>query len=189
MSVRLIAVCVSVVGLAIVLVMWSISQPTPRPRPSVIPATVSPDHSSAEVSPGNDTTLHASPSNKKTTKLPVAGTIGYFVVVGPDGSSYLESPDGKQQLLKSAPTDIAALKVEQKVTERLNVLPKLTSIKPEQLLFLAKGVIAVPIGGIVTFVGDDRVVVLEDTGTVVYYTDGRRSETRERRTPNAKGNP
>jgi hypothetical protein len=59
-----------------------------------------------------------------------------------------------------------------------------TDVKPDNLYFLEKGVIAAPPGGIVTFVGKDHIVVLEDVGTVVYYADGRHSEVRERRPQN-----
>lgn len=174
MNPRLVSALVGAAGLLVLLAMWSLSRPAGRPR------------SDGDGAPGATPPVGVPGSDGRAglvgreTRLPVAGAKGYFVVVA-DGKRFLEDPDGKRQPLPAAPAapDTA---VEKKVADRLtNPLKPPGAVRPENLYFTESGVIAVPKGGIVTYVGKDHVVVLEEVGTVVYYTDGRDREVRERR--------
>lgn len=104
--------------------------------------------------------------------MTVAGNEGYAVVMNPDGSSYLEAPDGKRtELTKPGrPDDDAA---EKAVTKKLEeVRPKKVGIG--QLIVTDTGVVDIPKDAIVTFVGRDKVVTHEPDGTSnVYFVDGR----------------
>ncbi len=167
---------VGLAGLVVLTVMWSLSRPAPRQRSDGDGSPGATPHVGVPGSDGRAGLIG------KDVRTPVAGAKGYFVVVAGDGSRFLEDPNGKRQPLQAVPPPIDSA-IEKKVAERLTNPDKSPgAVKPEHLYFLASGVVAVPPGGIVTFVGKDHVVVLEDVGTVVYYTDGRGKEVRERRT-------
>ena len=180
---RIVTSLVALTGLALLVLMWIASQPSPRPRSSEgSPVVATP---STEVPPASGGAGFTRPPAGQATKQPVSGALGYFVVTLADGSSYLEGPDGKRQPLTRAVPVIDAPGLEKKVTDKVAGPAKAPAdVKPDSLYFLEKGVVAVPPGGIVTFVGKDHVVVLEDAGTVVYYADGRHTEVRERRPKN-----
>ena len=174
MNPRSVAGTVSLLGLLLLGVMWALSRPALRQR-------------SDESSPGAALPLGVpgatgrvgSPSPLK--KVPVGGAAGYHVVLAPDGTGYLEGPDGARQPLPQPPVLPEAPALEKRVAAAVDSGKPSGPVKTENLYFLTQGVVAVPPGGIVTFVGKDHVVVLEDAGTVVYYADGRGKEIRERR--------
>lgn len=176
MNLRLLAGVVSLTGVLMLVLLWSSSQPKPRPRSTEASSAVAtPSGVPAVIGKVGDSL----PPTGPFAKTPVSGAPGYFVVQRPDGSGFLEGPDGKQQPLRSPVTDSPNL--EKRVADKIADAPQVKrDVKPENLFFLEKGVVAVPTGGIVTFADKDHVVVLEDGSTVVYYTDGRR-EVRERR--------
>jgi len=104
-------------------------------------------------------------------RLPVAGSDGFYVVVMPDGSSYLESPTGqKKKLADGGPDeDDVSARVERKVTA-----PPKKRRGPGQLVVTDSGVVEVPQDAIITLVGRDKVVTHAPDGTsVTYYVDGR----------------
>ena len=108
-------------------------------------------------------------------RMAIGGAPGYFVVVNPDGSSYMESPDGKRtQLADADPTAKTVSDDAVKgVVDRMAAPPKKTEIG--QLVVCDKGVVDVPKGAVITYVGDDKVVTVNpvDGSSVVYFTDGK----------------
>lgn len=116
-------------------------------------------------------------------RLPVAGAAGFFVVINADGTSYLESPTGKQALVSADFTMPPS--AEQALAARLAARANRPTEAPrkarlEQLVVLDHGVVDVPRGATITLVTADYLVVLNQDGTsTVYYVDGR-SEVRGR---------
>lgn len=123
----------------------------------------------------------------QTRRMPVAGAPGFFIVVNPDGTSYLEKPSGQRQVLVDAAQAAVpdpgtlALRVKEKMEEVSRPKPK-TEIG--QLVVLDRGVVDVPKGAVITFTGPDRAVVLNEDGisSTVFHSDGR-VERRERKKP------
>jgi hypothetical protein len=115
-------------------------------------------------------------------RLPLAGAEGYFVVLMPDGTSYLESPNGQKTSLvdkrfASIPSELAlnaqiAKQLQQRQKQQAIIKPPETRLG--QLVVLDEGVVDVPEGAIITFVGPDRLVATSNNGTsTVYYANGR----------------
>lgn len=102
-------------------------------------------------------------------RIPVAGADGYEIVVYKDGSSYMEGPEGKKtQLTAPAIPDIES-KVERKIQ---TIKPKKTALG--QLVVTDLGVVDVPKGAVITFIGRDKIVTHDQDGTsVTYYVNGR----------------
>lgn len=177
-TIRLVTGVVVLTGLSMLALLWSVSQPAPRQRSNG--GSVSPGATSFTMPAVPGTATGPRPPAGLLSKTPVSGAPGYFVVRLADNSSYLEAPDGSRQALKAATAVNPAL--EKTVTDKVTAVAAApVDVRPENLYFLDQGVIAVPTGAVVTFVGKDHVVVLEDLGTVVYYADGRDKEVRERR--------
>lgn len=120
-------------------------------------------------------------------RLPVAGAPGFYVVVNPDGTSYLERPDGVRQVLVDSllARTPDPREVERRIRAKMEAADR-PKAKRElgQVIVLDKGVVDVPKGAVVTFVGSDRAVVLDDDGvsSTVYHADGR-VEKRDRKKP------
>lgn len=99
-------------------------------------------------------------------RYPVAGRVGYHVVIEKDGSSVLETPEGVRTKLSEAEARLPEPKPE---PER-----KLPARPPGQLVVCERGVVDVPQGAVITLVADDKVVTHEPDGTsVTYFVDGR----------------
>lgn len=113
------------------------------------------------------------PETAVARRVPVSGAAGFFVVINPDGSSYMEAPDGKQTKLTdpdpaTAPDD----SVVDKVVGRMTTPLRKTEVG--QLIVCDRGVVDVPKGAIITFVGTDKVVTHNPDGSsTAYFTDGR----------------
>lgn len=117
-----------------------------------------------------DTEVKVPAEGEKPKRLAVANAPGYFVVIEPDGSSYMETPDGKRtKLTGPTPKFDAVIKA---VTS-----PRATPMKKEvgQLVVCDSGVVDVPRDAVITFIGPDKVVTLDpaDGSSSAYYTDGR----------------
>lgn len=116
-------------------------------------------------------------------RIAVTGAPGFFVVIGPDGASYIESPDGARKKLADAdrgPEKVSSEPVFSKVMKRLE--QKKAGLG--QLVVCDEGVVDVPKGAIITFVGKDKVVTHNaDGSSTVYFTDGRivQRDRKERR--------
>lgn len=104
-------------------------------------------------------------------RLKVAGSDGYAVIVNPDGSSYLEAPDGRQ-------TELAGPGQAEENTAKI-IERKLSEPRPKKeglglLIVTDTGVVDVPKDAVITFVGRDKVVTHSPDGTSkVYFVDGR----------------
>jgi hypothetical protein len=109
-------------------------------------------------------------------RLPVGGATGYVVVIEPDGSSYLEDPSGRRTVLAEAAPVPAPPEVRPKAAP-----PAKTTVG--QLIVCDTGVVDVPTGAVITFVGRDKVVTRDEAGgSTTYYTDGRvEAHVRERK--------
>lgn len=122
--------------------------------------------------PPATTPTRASPAPPQPRRLTVAGSDGYAVVMNPDGSSYLEAPDGKRTELTGpgrAEDDAAEKAVTKKLEE---ARPRKQGVG--QLVVTDTGVVDIPRDAIVTLVGRDKVVTHEPDGTSrVYFVDGR----------------
>jgi hypothetical protein len=106
-------------------------------------------------------------------RISVAGQPGYTIVVQPDGSSYLEGPDGKmvRQLADASPLikDDVIDRISQKLITPTEKRPSLG-----QLIVCDNGVVDVPTDAVITFIGTDRVVTHSPDGTSnIYYTSGK----------------
>lgn len=106
-------------------------------------------------------------------RLPVAGSAGAVVVLEPDGSSYLESGDGPPIPLADAADPVAPTVDEAlvaKLAARLEAAPRAAG----RLVVLEKGVVEVPRDAVVTYLGEDRLVVhAPDGASTTYHVDGR----------------
>lgn len=112
-------------------------------------------------------------------RVRVAGMDGHFVVFSPDGTSFLETPSGRRELVDAGfaarrrPEAVAA-----KVAETLAASPRR---QPGQLVVLDGGVVDIPVGAQITLMESDRLVTMNGDGTAtVYHVDGR-VEVRDRR--------
>lgn len=133
----------------------------PRPVPVITPVT------SGTTAPEIVTLPAPEPVPAGPRRLPVGGQEGYTVVIEVDGSSYLEAPDGtKTQLATAGPALV-------------EVVPTIASGPPPrrqlgQLVVCDVGVVDVPRGALIMYVGRDKVVVRGDDDQVTtYFTDGR----------------
>lgn len=125
--------------------------------------------------PGPDkakTTNRVQPDPTQPRRLVVAGSDGYAVVMNPDGSSYLEAPDGKQTQL-TEPGRLEDDAAEKAVARKLEeVRPKKQGLG--QLVVTDTGIVDIPRDAVVTLIGRDKVVTHEPDGTSrVYFVDGR----------------
>jgi len=117
----------------------------------------------------------------------IAGAPGYSVVVNPDGTSYLDGPDGRQELVDRTQ---AALPDERELNKRIGERLRRSSTPVVtqkeglgQLVVLDDGVVDIPKGLVITFTAADRLVVLnEDGASTVYHVNGK-IERRERDRP------
>lgn len=113
----------------------------------------------------------------------VSGAAGFFVVINQDGSSYMEKPDGSRQQLAEAGSMDQGVRAEAAVTralERAQQAPAKATVG--QLVVCDTGVVDVPMDAVITFVGSDKVVTLnQDGSSTAYYTSGR-IEQRDRQT-------
>lgn len=105
-------------------------------------------------------------------RLAVGGAPGFFVVIQPDGSSYLEKPDGTKNPLTFATPNLPSL--VEKTAKQLTA-PRKIKTGISQLIVCDSGVVDVPAGAIITYIGKDKVVTVDtqDGSSVIYYTDGR----------------
>lgn len=129
------------------------------------------------------------PAAPEPRRVPVAGQDGYFVVFMPDGTSYLEAPDGKKTQLVDAA--FASRPDPDRLAARLaaKLAPKDGDKRrePGQLIVLDEGVVDVPKGAQITLIEKDRLVVMNGDGSsTVYYADGK-TELREKRKAPQKG--
>jgi hypothetical protein len=105
-------------------------------------------------------------SIEKTERFPVRGSDGYVLLVDPDGSVYVDGPEGKRLLLPPTP---AAKEVKGKKEETAPVRRPLG-----RFAVLDKGLVELPAEGVVVFTGPDHVVVASMDGlATAYFTDGR----------------
>lgn len=164
-------------GLAVILLLLLIQLMLPRSqleKPELMPsAPVLPKDEPAPTTP------------VRPRRLPIAGAEGYFVVIHPDGTSFLETPDNQMQPLVDAATARMPIDrdLEARLRLRLNeiIRPKRSGLG--QLIVLEHGVVDVPQDAVITYQGKDRLVVLNGDGTsTVYHADGK-VETRERQLP------
>lgn len=121
------------------------------------------------------------PQPKRT---PIAGAPGYSVVVNPDGTSYLDGPEGRQELVDRTQAALPdERELNRRIGERLRRSSKPVVSQKEglgQLVVLDEGVVDIPKGLIITFTASDRLVVLnEDGASTVYHVNGK-IERRER---------
>lgn len=101
-------------------------------------------------------------------RMPVSGLPKHFIVVYLDGSSYLEYPDGRTEKL----TDPGTTPVPEDPLAR-KPIPK-PDPKLEKLIVLDKGVVNIPKDSIITFIGADRVITHDSSGSsTTYFVDGR----------------
>lgn len=116
--------------------------------------------------PNKGPTSDSTPIGPK--RMPVSGLPNHFIVVYLDGSSYLEYPDGRTEKL----TDPGTTPTPEDPLARKSI-PK-PDPKLEKLIVLEKGVVNIPKNAIITFVGTDRVITHDATGSsVTYFVDGR----------------
>lgn len=102
----------------------------------------------------------------KSQRIPVTGAPGFVVIVHPDGASELEDAAGVRTPL--TPADATPLAV---VPSKPQPEPKTTV---GQLIVLDRGIVDVPKDSLITFTGEDNLVVLNaDGSSTVYRTDGR----------------
>jgi hypothetical protein len=124
------------------------------------------------------------PSRKQeapTRRVPVAGRKGHWVVFEPDGSSYLEAPDGTRTRLASAAEGPPPPPPPQRATPER---------RPGQLVVCDEGVVDVPKNAVITLVAADKVVTHEPDGSsVTYFTDGRVERRGRDRRPTPPGTP
>jgi hypothetical protein len=109
-----------------------------------------------------------------TRRLPVSGAKGFYIVINPDGSSYMEGPEGKKTSLTGALPKASGAPdtLVDKVVGRMADLP----VKAEvgQLVVCDNGVVDVPKNAVITYIGEDKVVTHNSDGSsTVYFVDGR----------------
>jgi hypothetical protein len=114
------------------------------------------------------------PPEPAARRFAVGGAEGFAVVVAPDGSSRLEAPDGSKVELTTAEPVVATPAAERVIKQ---VVSRLETPTPGalagQLLVLDRGVVTVPRGAVITYMGADRVIVHEDDNTsTIYYISG-----------------
>lgn len=121
-------------------------------------------------------------------RVAVSGVEGYHVTLLPDGTSWLEGPDGKKRQLVDAafvgssstpPPGEVSIRVLRPGAEVLESLPG-KGRGPGQLIVLDEGVVDVPRDAQITLVEKNRLVVATGDGSsIVYHADGR-VESRQR---------
>jgi hypothetical protein len=109
------------------------------------------------------------PAPPPDRRLPIGGAKGYNVVIRPDGSAALESPDGESRSLAAAPEPTVPAPGVPPVTQE-------RARRPEdgQIVVLEAGVVSVPRDAVITYTGRDRLVTHQGDGSsIVYHADGR----------------
>ena len=124
-------------------------------------------------------------------RFPIAGADGYTVVLNADGTSYLEGPTGRHDLVdKTLARTPSERELAVRIAERIKksavpVVPQREGLG--QLVVLDDGVVDIPKGSVVTLTAADKLVVLNGDGTsTVYHASGkieRRERTREATSP------
>ena len=129
------------------------------------------------------------PPAPQVRRLPVAGAAGYYVVIRPDGTSELHTPEGVQPLVDAT---TAALPSEDELARRLAEAEARRAARPQvkkalgQVVVLDQGVVDLPADAALVFAGPDKAVALLPDGTsAVYHADGR-VEPRAARQPKGK---
>lgn len=144
------------------------------------------------VTPGDDPDVAQMPTEKTPPqvptgprRLPIGGSDSHHLVVESNGATYLVAPDGTRKLIVPARgpdlTAITEAKVKNKITpERRSELG--------QLIVCDEGVVDVPKDAVITFVGKDRVTVLNlDGSSTNYFVNGRSEHwSRDQKHPSAK---
>lgn len=154
----LVAVCVLA---AAALISQISNDPPHRPTP---PLTVVPV-----------TTAVSSTGIPQEQRWPVAGAEGFYVIITPDGATYLEEP-GQPRKLLSAPERPEPATVSQ-------AKPPEPPPGLRQVVVCDDGIVNLPTDAILTFVGKSHATALLPNGvSVTYHTDGR-VEARGRRSP------
>jgi len=174
------------VGGMVALVFWGTVPSPPRPPGTRPPPRAKGPPRAVVFGPPLPTALFPA---LRTRRLPVAGFKDHFVVIDPDGTSYLEAPAGRTQLVDST---FAKTPDEQvllaKLLRRLD--PSSTQpaapAEPGSLVILDAGVVGVPRDALITYTDATKLVAMNPDGTAtVYYADGR-TELRGARTPPGK---
>lgn len=109
-------------------------------------------------------------------RLPIGGT-GNYMAIEPDGSAYLVSSDGtRSQVMNPTPRPIPPT-----VTGRATMPQRIIG----QIIVCDTGLVDVPKNAIVTYVGRDRVTILNDDGSsTTYFVDGHSEHwARDQKTP------
>lgn len=126
---------------------------------------------------------------QQTRRVPVTGASGFFIIIEPDGSTFMEDADGKRtQLTNADPKEAPNIDdTVSSIMNRIDAVPKKTAIG--ELIVCDKGIVDVPKGSIITFIGPDKVVTHSNDGaSVTYFTDGR-IVRRSRLERKIEGNP
>lgn len=155
--------CLSVIGITLVLVLTLLEDE--QKRRNDLPG-VQELHS--ESGSGGTNAGNATPR-----RVPIAGAAEHSIVIYPDGSSYLEGPEGLRKQL-SGPTSGDAQTVADEIARRLDKAPpKKQGLR--QLVVCERGAVNLPDDAVITFVGSDCVVAINPKSGIaaVYYIDGR----------------
>jgi hypothetical protein len=168
---------VVVAGAGAIAVALSLARFTPRHDAAVDDAAAAP--AKAEVVPEPE----KEPAPPRPRRIPVGGAPGSFVVLMPDGTSYLEAADGSRQQLvdKTFLEQPSKEEIVERLVSRLRESKRPAArAGPGQLVVLDRGVVEIPKDAQITLVEKDRLVALGDDGSsTVYHADGR-TEVRER---------